>query len=49
MDVVESLLPYRNATKILLLIFDSEKNISYFKVLINLRTYIKCNENIAEF
>jgi hypothetical protein len=36
MDVVEALLPYRNATKIFLSIFDLEKNISYFKILINL-------------
>jgi hypothetical protein len=36
MDVREALLPYRTATKTLLPIFDLEKNISYFKILISL-------------
>jgi hypothetical protein len=44
MDVVEALLPYRNTTNIFLQI---SKKISYFKILINLRTYITYNENIA--
>jgi hypothetical protein len=44
MDVVEALLPYRNATNIFLQI---SKKCSYFKILINLRTYITYNENIA--
>jgi hypothetical protein len=39
MDVGEALLPYRNATKL-------KKKISYFKLLINLRTY---NKHIASF
>jgi hypothetical protein len=43
MDVVETLLPYRNATKTFLPIFDLEK------ILISLRTYITYNENIASF
>jgi hypothetical protein len=46
MDVVEALLPYRNATNIFLQI---SKNVSYFKILINLRTYITYNKNIASF
>jgi hypothetical protein len=46
MDVVEALLPYRNATNIFLQI---SKKFSYFKILINLRTYITYNENIASF
>jgi hypothetical protein len=46
MNVVEALLPYRNATNIFLQI---AKNVSYFKILINLRTYITYNENIASF
>jgi hypothetical protein len=46
MDVVEALLPYRNATNIFLQI---SKNVSYFKILINLRTYITYNEDIASF
>jgi hypothetical protein len=46
MDVGETLLPYRNATNIFLQI---SKKISYFKILINLRTYITYNENIASF
>jgi hypothetical protein len=46
MDVVEALLPYRNATNIYLQI---KKKNSYFKILINLRTYITYNENIASF
>jgi hypothetical protein len=46
MDVVEALLPYRNATNIFLQI---SKNVLYFKILINLRTYITYNENIASF
>jgi hypothetical protein len=46
MDAVEALLPYRNATNIFLQI--SEK-ISYFKILINLRTYLTYIENIASF
>jgi hypothetical protein len=46
MDVVEALLHYKNATKIFLPIFDFEKNISYLKKLITLRTY---NENTASF
>jgi hypothetical protein len=37
MDVVEAMLPYRNATNIFLQI---SKHFSYFKLLINLRTYI---------
>jgi hypothetical protein len=37
MDVGEALLPYRNAINIFLKI---SKKISYFKILINLRTYI---------
>jgi hypothetical protein len=41
--------PYRNATNIFLPIFDLKKNISYFKILMNLRTYITHNENIASF
>jgi hypothetical protein len=44
MDVVEALLPNRNATNIFLQI---SKKFSYFKILINLRTYITYNENIA--
>jgi hypothetical protein len=47
MDAVEALLPYRNATNIFLQI--SKKKNSYFKILINLRTYITYNENIASF
>jgi hypothetical protein len=46
MDVEEALLLYRNATKIFLQI---SKNCSNFKILINLRTYITYNENIASF
>jgi hypothetical protein len=46
MDAVEALLPYRNATNIFLKI---SKKLSYFKILINLRTYITYNENIASF
>jgi hypothetical protein len=46
MDVVEALLPYRNSTNILLQI---SNKFSYFKILINLRTYITYNENIASF
>jgi hypothetical protein len=46
MDVGEALLPYRNATNIFLQI---SKRFSYFKILINLRTYITYNENIASF
>jgi hypothetical protein len=46
MDAVEALLPYRNATNIFLQI---SKRFSYFKILINLRTYITYNENIASF
>jgi hypothetical protein len=48
MDVVEVSLPYRNATKIFMSIFDFEK---YFilQILINQRTYITHNENIASF
>jgi hypothetical protein len=46
MDAVEALLPYRNATNIFLQI---SKKFSYLKILINLRTYITCNENIASF
>jgi hypothetical protein len=46
MDAIEALLPYRNATNIFLQI--SKKN-SYFEILINLRTYITYNENIASF
>jgi hypothetical protein len=46
MDVVEALFPYRNATNIFLQI---SKKFSYFKILINLRTYITYNENIASF
>jgi hypothetical protein len=46
MDVVEALLPYRNATNIFLQI---SKKFSYFKILINVRTYITYNENIASF
>jgi hypothetical protein len=34
-----SQLPYRNATKLSLPIFVFEKNNSYFKILINLKTY----------
>jgi hypothetical protein len=45
MDVVEALLPYRNATNIFMQI---SKKISYFKILINLRTYTY-NENIDNF
>jgi hypothetical protein len=41
----EALLPYRNATNIFLQI---SKNVSYFKILINLRTYITYNENIYQ-
>jgi hypothetical protein len=37
------LLPYRNATKIFLQIFNFKKNISYFKILISLRTCITYN------
>jgi hypothetical protein len=44
MDVGEALLPYRNATNIFLQI---PKKFSYFKILINLRTCITYNENIA--
>jgi hypothetical protein len=46
MDVVETLLPYRNATNIFLQI---SKQFSYFKILINLRAYITYYENIASF
>jgi hypothetical protein len=46
MDVVEALLPYRNATNIFQQI---SKNVSYFKMLINLRTCITYNKNIASF
>jgi hypothetical protein len=46
MDAVEALLPYRNATNIFLQI---SKKFSYFKILINLRTYITYNENITSF
>jgi hypothetical protein len=46
MDVGEALLPYRKATNIFLQI---SKKLSYFKILINLRTYITYNENIASF
>jgi hypothetical protein len=46
MNVVEALLPYRNATNIFLQI---SKKFSYFKILINLRTCITYNENIASF
>jgi hypothetical protein len=46
MDVGEALLPYRNATNIFLQI---PKKFSYIKILINLRTYITYNENIASF
>jgi hypothetical protein len=46
MDVVEALLPYRNATNIFLQI---SKKFSYFKILIKLRTYITYNENNANF
>jgi hypothetical protein len=46
MDVGEALLPYRNATNIFLQI---SKKCSYFKILINLRTYITYNENISSF
>jgi hypothetical protein len=43
---VEALFPYRNATNIFLQI---SKKISYLKILINLRTYITYNKNIASF
>jgi hypothetical protein len=48
MDVGETLLPYRNSTSIFQQI---SKKFSYFKILINLRTYkyITYNENIASF
>jgi hypothetical protein len=46
MDVGEALLLYRNATNIFLQI---SKKCSYFRILINLRTYITYNENIASF
>jgi hypothetical protein len=48
MDVVEALLPYRNATNIFLQI---SNNFSYFKILINPRIYkyITYNKNIARF
>jgi hypothetical protein len=46
MDVGEALLPYGNATNIFLQI---SRNFSYFKILINLRTYITYNENNASF
>jgi hypothetical protein len=46
MDVGEALLPCRNATNIFLQI---SKKFSYFKILINLRTYITYNENIVSF
>jgi hypothetical protein len=46
MDAVEALLPYRNATNIFLQI---SKKLLYFKIFINLRTYITYNENIASF
>jgi hypothetical protein len=46
MDVAEALLPYRIATNIFLQI---SKKVSYFKILINLRTYITYNENIDSF
>jgi hypothetical protein len=42
MDVVEALLPYRNATNIFL-------QISNLKILLNLSTDITYNENIASF
>jgi hypothetical protein len=44
-----AVLPYGNATKIFLPIFYFEKNISFFKILINLRTYITYNESIDSF
>jgi hypothetical protein len=37
MDVVQALICYRNEIKTFLPIFDLKKNISYFKILINLR------------
>jgi hypothetical protein len=46
MDAVEPLLPFRNATNIFLQI---SKKFSYFKILINLRTYVIYNGNIASF
>jgi hypothetical protein len=48
-DVVEALLPHRNATETFLSIFLSRKNIPYFKILINVRTYNTYNENIVSF
>jgi hypothetical protein len=49
MDVVEALLLYRNANKNNSANFRARKNISYFKILINQRTHITYNENIACF
>jgi hypothetical protein len=46
MDVVEALLAYKNATTYFR---KFKKKSSYFKILINLRTYITYNENIASF
>jgi hypothetical protein len=46
MDGVEALLPYRNPTNIFMQI---SKKVSYFKILIHLRTCITCNGNIASF
>jgi hypothetical protein len=49
MDVVKALLPYQPKQPKCFASFRSRKNISYFKILINLRTYITYNENIANF
>jgi hypothetical protein len=46
---IASLLPYRNSTKNISANIQFRKNISYFKILIILRTYITYNENIASF
>jgi hypothetical protein len=48
MDAGEALLPYRNATNIRISA-NLKKNVPYFKILINLRTYITYKENIASF
>jgi hypothetical protein len=46
---IASLLHYRNATKIFPPIFYFKKIFHTSKILINLRTYITYNENIASF
>jgi hypothetical protein len=46
MDVAEALVPYNQNISSN---FRFRKNISYFKRLLSLRTYITYNENIASF